>query len=92
MDHRVLRAKLVVGKRRYFRRCSGGAGVKRWNVSELMGESVDEHGRETTNGRYLREVREEVEGVSSDVEVTWDALKNAFCESAKAVLDYENNQ
>ena len=94
-DHRMLRAKLVVGRRRYFRRCSGGAGVKRWNVSELMGRSVDEHGRETTNGRYLREVREKVEGVwdeNSDVEVKWDALKNALCESAKAVLGYENRR
>ena len=25
-DHRMLRAKLEVGRRRYFRRCSGGAG------------------------------------------------------------------
>ena len=39
--------------------------------------------------RYLREVREKVESVwdeNSDVEVKWDVLKNALCESAKAVL------
>ena len=36
---------------------------------------------------------EKVEGVwdeNSDVEVKWDALKNASCKSAKAVLGYEN--
>ena len=41
-DHRMLWAKLVVGRRRYFRRCSGGADAKRWIVSGLMGRSVDE--------------------------------------------------
>ena len=29
----MFRAKLVVGRSRYFRRCSGGEGVKKWNVS-----------------------------------------------------------
>ena len=78
-DHSMLRAMLVVGRRRYFRRCSGGTGVKRCNVSGLMGRSVDEHGRETTN---VREVKEKVEGVwdeNSDVMVKWNALKNALC-------------
>ena len=50
-------------------------------MSELMGRSVDKHGREMTNGRYSREVRKKVEGVwneNSDMEVNWDALKNAL--------------
>ena len=43
----------------------------------------------------MREVREKVEGVwdeNSGVEVKWDALKNALCESAKAVLGEGGSQ
>ncbi len=39
------------------------AGARRWEVSGLMGRSVDEHGRETTNGKFLRQVRMKVESV-----------------------------
>ncbi len=65
------------------------AGARRWEVSGLMGRSVDEHGRETTNGKFLRQVRMKVESVwdeSSGVEEKWNALKNVLCETAKTVL------
>lgn len=36
-DHRMLRVKLVIGKRREFRRECTGDGVKRWDVAKLRG-------------------------------------------------------
>ena len=38
-DHSMVRAKLVIGKSMSsFRRASGRAGVKRWNVAKLQGD------------------------------------------------------
>ena len=41
----MVRAKLVVGQSaRSFRRGSGKAGVKRWNVTNLQGDCKDDRG------------------------------------------------
>ena len=49
-DHRMLRDKVVVGKRKSFRRDAAGTAVRRWDVSKLKGKWVDERGRETPSG------------------------------------------
>ena len=49
-DHSMVRAKLVVGQSaRSFRRASGRAGVKRWNV---QGDCEDDRGIVTAKGRF----------------------------------------
>ncbi len=45
MDHRLVRMKLVVGRKRAFRRKRAGAGMKRWDVVKLQGSSMDAKGR-----------------------------------------------
>ena len=94
-DHRMVRAKVVVGKRKYFRSSTCGVGVRRWAVSGLLGASEDARGREMTRGRFLRGVRERVqngcEGCNS-VEEKWARMKNALCESAKAELGHEDRR
>ena len=53
-DHRLLRAKLVVGRIvRSFKRAYGGTGVKRLDVAKLQGACVDEMGRVTAKRRFL---------------------------------------
>jgi hypothetical protein len=50
IDYRMLRAKLVVGRKRQFRqKCAGVYRHRRWNVAGLQGEEVDNKGRETAN-------------------------------------------
>ena len=62
-DHRLVRAKLVVGRSvRSFKRASGRTGMKRWDVAKLQGACVDEMGRVTARGRFLGGYRGEVEG------------------------------
>ena len=53
-DHRMLRVKLVVGRKKKYRKSCGGVGVRRWDVSKLKGSSEDDRGRELARGRYLR--------------------------------------
>ena len=43
-DHRLLRTKIIVGKKRYFRRIHPTSSVKRWDVSSLQGNNVDDKG------------------------------------------------
>ena len=57
-DHRLLRAKCVVGSKRCFRRTQSEINVKRWDVSSVQGGSVDGQGELTTKGRYLKTVDE----------------------------------
>ena len=45
-DHRMLRAKVVVGRKVYFRKKHNGAGVKRWDVAKLQCTSEDARERE----------------------------------------------
>ena len=61
-DHRMVRLKLVVGKKRAFRRKRVNAGVRRWDVAKLHGDCVDARGRETARGRYLSGLRERLNG------------------------------
>ena len=58
----MVRAKLVVGQSvRSFRRASGRAGVKRWNVAKLQGDCEDDRGTVTAKGRFL-ECKERAKG------------------------------
>ena len=52
-DHRMLRMKLAIGRRKRFGRKCDGVGVHRWDVSKLQGSN---EGRELARGRYLRSV------------------------------------
>ena len=57
-DHSMVRAKLVVGQSvRFFRRASGRAGVKRWNVAKLQGDCEDDRGAVRAKGRFLESAR-----------------------------------
>ena len=61
-----------------FQKKQWGAGVRRWDVSGLLGRNEDDCGRETIRGSFLREVREKIVEVwdeSHDVEVKWSNLK-----------------
>ncbi len=68
--------------------------MKRWDVHRLQGRNVDERGRETIRGEYLRSVREkltEVWNEGSNVE-KWDAVKSSWCYGAETVLGYEDRR
>ena len=94
-DHRMLRAKLVVGRKRALRRDRAGTGVRRWDVARLQGACVDRRGRETARGMYLRTVREKLhEGwdKESSVQEKWDTLMSALCNGAKAGLGFEDRR
>ena len=43
-DHQLIRAKFVVGRKRYLRRNQSKVNVKRWDVSNLQGECTDDQG------------------------------------------------
>ena len=49
-DHQLLRAKITVGKKKYFRKACPGPIVKKWNVSHLNG---DDQGNLKTMGKYV---------------------------------------
>ena len=94
-DHRLLRAKLTVGRSRSFRRDCAGASVRRWDVARLQGSSVDAKGRETTRGRYLKRIEEKLLDSwdkDSSVETKWDTLKSVLCGGAEAELGYEDRR
>ena len=59
-DHRMLRAKLVVGRMRAFKMSFEEAVVKRWDLARLQGRTMDERGWKTTRGRYLRSAGEKL--------------------------------
>ena len=64
-DHKMLRAKVVVGRKVYFRKKHTGAGVKRWDVAKLRCTSEDarerERERETVREKYLNCVGEKLQ-------------------------------
>lgn len=47
---------MVVGRRKYVRRDAAGTTVRRWDVVKLKGGNVDERGRETSVGSFVRAV------------------------------------
>ena len=92
-DHRLLRAKFVVGSKRYFRRTQSEINVKRWAVSSLQGRSVDSQGKLTTKGRYLMIVDKTLGtkwNNDSTIQEKWSTLKCALCEAAGTDLGYSN--
>lgn len=94
-DHRMLRAKVMVGKRKLFRRRSGETTVKRWDVAKLHGSNVDEEGWETTRGAYLRNAKEkliEMWNDRSSVEDKWDAVKLSLRHGAEMTLGFEDRR
>ena len=91
-DHRLLRAKLTVGRSRSFMRDCAGASVRRWDVARLQGSSVDAKGRATTRGRYLKRIEEKLLDSwdkDSSVETKWDTLKSVLCGGANEVGYFE---
>ena len=93
-DHRMLRMKLAIGRRKRFGRKCDGVGVHRWDVSKLQGNNEDKQGRELARGRYLRCIGERIReqwDESSDTETKWSVLKAALCKEAKE-LGVEDNQ
>lgn len=60
IDHRRLRAKGGDWKKS-FRRNTAGTAVLRWGVTKLKGRRVDERGRETSLGRFVRVVEQRLQ-------------------------------
>ena len=95
-DHRLVRAKLVVGRSvRSFKRARGGTGMKRWDVAKLQGACVDEMGRVTARGRFLGGIGEKLKekwDKDSNVEGKWDVLRSVMCDAAKECLGHEDRR
>ena len=95
-DHRLVRAKLVVGKSvRSFKRTHGGTWMKRWDVAKLQGACVDEMGRVTARARFLGGIGEKLRerwDKDSNVEGKWDVLRSVMCDAAKECLEHEDRR
>ena len=79
-DHRMLRVKVVVGKKKLFRRAyAKERDARRWDLTKLKGRCFDETTRETAMGSYVR-IEEEIQEECSGVQEKWDTLKTALCE------------
>ena len=92
-DHRLLRTKIIVGKKRYFRRIHSTSSVKRWDVSSLQGNNVDDKGDLTCKGKYLMAVGELLRTYWNEDDIIggkWDTLKLALCKGAETELGYCN--
>jgi len=57
-DHQLLRAKVMIGKKKYFRKTCPGPIMKKWNVSRLNRSNVDDQGNLTTMGKCVMGVDE----------------------------------
>jgi len=95
-DHSMVRGKLMVGQSvRSFRRASGRAGVKRWNVAKLQGDCEDDRGTVTAKGRFLERVRKGLKekwDTGESVEEKWNVLSSVMCDAAKEWLGYEDRR
>ena len=94
-DHRMVRMKMILGRKRAFRREPANVGVKRWDAGKLQGGCRDAKGRETARGKYLNGLRERLGEswvVEGSVSENWDVLKVALCDEAEAVLGYEDRR
>ena len=93
-DHRMLRVKVVVGKKKLFRRTNAKErDVRRLDVTKLKGKCFDETGRETAMGSFVRVVEEKLQAKweeCSGVQEKWDTLKTALCDGVKTELGYED--
>ena len=85
-DHRLSRAKVVIGRKKLFRRRDAtGTAVRRWNVMKLKGKCVDEKGRETSFVRAVEQKLQTWWDETNDVREKWDTLKTALCDGANWV-------
>ena len=94
-DHQLLRAKMMVGKKKCFRKACPGPIWKKWNVSHLNGSNVDDQGNLTTMGKYLMGVDEPLKAKwqeNDNVQEKWNILKCALCERAEAELGFVKNK
>ena len=80
---------------RSFRRASGRAGVKRWNVAKLQDDCEDDRGTVTAKGRFLESVKKGLKekwDTGNSVEEKWGVLSSVMCDAAKEWLGYEDRQ
>ena len=95
-DHRLVRAKLVIGRSvRSFKKACAGPRMKRWDVAKLQGACVDEKGRETAKGSFLESMREKLRekwDKDSNVEGKWDVLRSVMCDTARECLGHEDRR
>lgn len=64
-------------------------GPRRFDVSKLQGQSVNDKGEKTSRGVFQEQVCERVKelwGSEGSVQEKWTAVKSALCESAQSVL------
>ena len=76
-DHRMLRAKVVVEKKKSFSGDAAGTAVRRWDVSKLKGRCVDERGKETCMGSFVRSVNQRLQEEWDEtkcVQEKWDGI------------------
>lgn len=84
----------VGGKKVFRRRDYQEIDVQRWDVTKLKERCVDEAGRETSMGSFMRiveKLQSEWEEQNS-VQEKWGTLKTALCERAKMELSYEDRR
>ena len=91
-DHRLLRAKIIVGKKRYFRRIHSTSSVKRWEVSSLQVNNVGDKGDLTHKVKYLITVGELLRTEDDTIGGKWDTLRSALCKGAETELDYSSSR
>ena len=95
-DHRLVRAKLVVGRSmRSFKRAHGGSRMKRWDVAKLHGTCVDEKGRVTAKGSFLGSIGEKLRerwDKDSNVEEKLDVLTSVMCDATRECLGHEDRR
>ena len=59
-DHQLLRMKLLVGRRKMFRKGRVGSCIWKFDMTKLQGRSVDDEGKEMTRGVFHTRVYERV--------------------------------
>ena len=76
--HRLLRAKILVGRKKYFRRPLAQTR-KKWNISCLQDGVIDDQGELTAKGRYSMSVNEQLEAhrnEHNDIHEKWNVMKS----------------
>ena len=86
----------MVERKKVFRRRVGAElRVRRWDVNKLKGRCVDDNGRETSIGSFVRVIEQVLQSKwdeANSVEEKWDTLKTALCDGAKTELGYEDRK
>ena len=84
-DHQLLRMKLVVGRKLFKHRSSGGS-CKRYDVTKLSLSDIDNEGGEvSTREQFIvgvcNQMKEVWEGTTS-IDEKWNVLRSALCDNA----------